>query len=151
MHIGNSFLWRQYTITEYYLWVHLHFPANERFSHSSIMGFFFHIGNIYYVYGTRWSCVNKTSNQNQAEIVLKKTSNCNYDFYLFYFRQPCSIMTSDVIEAVCQCLLAQAADAESLGGGGAARQVLEEFAHCLQDIIGAAQHTKPTQVPSNVL
>ncbi|CAH2093102.1 unnamed protein product [Euphydryas editha] len=59
-------------------------------------------------------------------------------------KQPCSFMTTEVIEAVCQCLLAAAVerdegerDAEPL------RAVLEEFARCLQDIISAAHHSAP--------
>ncbi|XP_072944681.1 uncharacterized protein [Epargyreus clarus] len=66
-------------------------------------------------------------------------------------KQPCSFMTSEVIEAVCQCLLAAAGEAGGGGGGEAAggeereplRDVIDEFARCLQDIIGAAHHAAP--------
>lgn len=63
-------------------------------------------------------------------------------------------MTSEVIEAVCQCLLAAAVDT---GDGDAAaeapqldgadrdpvRDVIEEFARCLQDIISASHQAQP--------
>ncbi|XP_049876230.1 protein lin-54 homolog isoform X2 [Pectinophora gossypiella] len=62
-------------------------------------------------------------------------------------KQPCSFMTTEVIEAVCQCLLAAAVE----GGGPAPvpaersplRSVLEEFARCLQDIISASHQAAP--------
>ncbi|XP_038222739.1 protein lin-54 homolog isoform X2 [Zerene cesonia] len=74
-------------------------------------------------------------------------------------KQPCSFMTSEVIEAVCQCLVAAAAEGEGVpggrGGDGVAggrgedadepdpvRDVIEEFARCLQDIISASQYTQ---------
>ncbi|GBP68548.1 Protein lin-54 homolog [Eumeta japonica] len=84
-------------------------------------------------------------------------------------KQPCSFVTSEVIEAVCQCLIAAAmegADGDGEGvddripfavsngqcntaqpsndEGEAVRAVIEEFARCLQDIINAAQHTQST-------
>ncbi|XP_013189834.2 protein lin-54 homolog isoform X1 [Amyelois transitella] len=55
---------------------------------------------------------------------------------LAHLKQPCSFMTSEVIEAVCQCLLAAAGDCAD-----PARDVLDEFARCLQDIIGASLHS----------
>ncbi|KAJ8712447.1 hypothetical protein PYW07_005289 [Mythimna separata] len=59
-------------------------------------------------------------------------------------KQPCSFMTSEVIEAVCQCLLAagaEGADAEPRAEPDALRDVIEEFARCLQDIISASHHS----------
>lgn len=66
-------------------------------------------------------------------------------------KEPYSFMTGDVIDAVCQCLLAAAVE----GGGSGAQAtvapaaptdpvqlVLEEFARCLQDIIGAARQAQ---------
>ncbi|XP_026321238.1 protein lin-54 homolog isoform X2 [Hyposmocoma kahamanoa] len=69
-------------------------------------------------------------------------------------KQPCSFMTSEVIEAVCQCLLAAAVDtgdsdataeARELDGADRdpVRDVIEEFARCLQDIISASHQAQP--------
>ncbi|KAJ2945752.1 hypothetical protein O0L34_g594 [Tuta absoluta] len=77
-------------------------------------------------------------------------------------KQPCSFMTSEVIEAVCQCLIAAAVESgregapEGGGGGGGGgagegaehdpvRDVIEEFARCLQDIISASHHPPEMQ------
>ncbi|XP_073961777.1 uncharacterized protein [Choristoneura fumiferana] len=69
-----------------------------------------------------------------------------------------NFMTTEVIEAVCQCLIAAggepgvgAGGGGGGGGGGAAaplppdpvRDVIEEFSRCLQDIINAAHHSTP--------
>ncbi|XP_026746326.1 protein lin-54 homolog isoform X3 [Trichoplusia ni] len=56
-------------------------------------------------------------------------------------KQPCSFMTSDVIEAVCQCLLAAAAADAPAPEPEPLRDVLEEFARCLQDIISASHQS----------
>ncbi|KAI8439615.1 hypothetical protein MSG28_013340 [Choristoneura fumiferana] len=71
---------------------------------------------------------------------------------------PEDFMTTEVIEAVCQCLIAAggepgvgAGGGGGGGGGGAAaplppdpvRDVIEEFSRCLQDIINAAHHSTP--------
>jgi hypothetical protein len=55
-------------------------------------------------------------------------------------------MTTEVIEAVCQCLLAASADSEArVAEPDPVRDVIEEFSRCLQDIIGASHHA-PNQV-----
>ncbi|KAM3965852.1 uncharacterized protein ACR2FA_000180 [Aphomia sociella] len=64
-------------------------------------------------------------------------------------KQPCSFMTSEVIEAVCQCLVAAAADPAASADPEDAepdplRDVIEEFARCLQDIISASHQTAPS-------
>ncbi|KAH9639613.1 hypothetical protein HF086_010020 [Spodoptera exigua] len=79
-------------------------------------------------------------------------------------KQPCSFMTSEVIEAVCQCLLAAGVEGDGGGGAGAAgdggagpgleprpepdpmRDVIEEFARCLQDIISASHQSTSLSV-----
>uniref|UniRef100_A0A2A4IYM3 CRC domain-containing protein n=1 Tax=Heliothis virescens TaxID=7102 RepID=A0A2A4IYM3_HELVI len=73
-------------------------------------------------------------------------------------KQPCSFMTSEVIEAVCQCLLAAGVEggagggAGGVAGGGAEaepdplRDVIEEFARCLQDIISASHQSTSLSV-----
>ncbi|XP_052743301.1 protein lin-54 homolog isoform X2 [Bicyclus anynana] len=61
-------------------------------------------------------------------------------------KQPCSFMTTEVIEAVCQCLIAAAVETKDElepREPDAMRDVIEEFARCLQDIIGAAHHSTP--------
>ncbi|XP_028161657.1 protein lin-54 homolog isoform X3 [Ostrinia furnacalis] len=58
-------------------------------------------------------------------------------------RQPCSFMTTEVIEAVCQCLLAASVEGgggEVVAGDDAVSLVLDEFSRCLQDIISASHH-----------
>jgi len=56
-------------------------------------------------------------------------------------QQPFSFVTQEVVEATCQCLLAQAEDGERLGVAEeqVERQVLEEFGRCLSQIIDFAQ------------
>ncbi|KAL0871368.1 hypothetical protein ABMA27_005103 [Loxostege sticticalis] len=63
-------------------------------------------------------------------------------------KQPCSFMTTEVIEAVCQCLLAASVEGEgnqalATGDGDPVRLVLDEFSRCLQDIISASHHAAP--------
>lgn len=59
-------------------------------------------------------------------------------------RLPFSFVTDDVVQATCQCLLAQAADAENEGKTPAMieKMVLEEFGRCLLSIIHTANGTK---------
>ncbi|XP_075980462.1 uncharacterized protein LOC142979444 isoform X2 [Anticarsia gemmatalis] len=74
-------------------------------------------------------------------------------------KQPCSFMTSEVIEAVCQCLIAAAVESgdgevevESEREEGARpdadpiSDVIEEFARCLQDIISASHQSSSLSV-----
>ncbi|CAH2044003.1 unnamed protein product, partial [Iphiclides podalirius] len=66
---------------------------------------------------------------------------------LMQLKQPCSFMTTEVIEAVCQCLLAAGGEArEGPEAPDPARDVIDEFARCLQDIISAAHHSSPLSV-----
>ena len=56
---------------------------------------------------------------------------------LFLFiRQPFSFVTSDVVEATCQCLLAQAEDAEShkLSQEDTEGMIIGEFGRCLKQV-----------------
>ncbi|KAG7312098.1 hypothetical protein JYU34_001550 [Plutella xylostella] len=65
-----------------------------------------------------------------------------------HLKQPCSFMTTEVIEAVCQCLIAAAAEGEGAqekaevpsmdDTSDPVTGVIEEFARCLQDIISAS-------------
>ncbi|XP_045774873.1 protein lin-54 homolog isoform X2 [Maniola jurtina] len=60
------------------------------------------------------------------------------------YKQPCSFMTTGVIEAVCQCLIASAVDNKDEPEQRVTdpmRNVIEEFARCLQDIISAAHQS----------
>lgn len=70
-------------------------------------------------------------------------------------------MTSEVIEAVCQCLLAAAVDSGDGDGTAEARElegadrdpvrdVIEEFARCLQDIISASHQAQPLSLLDEV-
>lgn len=72
-------------------------------------------------------------------------------------KQPCSFMTTEVIEAVCQCLIAAAAESEGNSPrsmdsadddeleppSSPVRDVIDEFARCLQEIIGASHQALP--------
>ena len=55
--------------------------------------------------------------------------------FLFH-RQPFSFVTSDVVEATCQCLLAQAEDAEShkLSQEDTEGMIIGEFGRCLKQV-----------------
>lgn len=55
-------------------------------------------------------------------------------------RSPESVITAAVVEAVCGCLLARAEEAEGEARGGVQGElrVLEEFGHCLAQIVQAA-------------
>ncbi|XP_041981971.1 protein lin-54 homolog isoform X3 [Aricia agestis] len=59
-------------------------------------------------------------------------------------KQPCTFMTEEVIDAVCQCLIAVAAPpappASPTPPGDPVLDVIDEFARCLRDVIAAAQH-----------
>lgn len=76
-------------------------------------------------------------------------------------------MTSEVIEAVCQCLLAAGVEGDGGAGDGGAgagpgagleprpepdpmRDVIEEFARCLQDIISASHQSTSLSVLDDV-
>ena len=64
-------------------------------------------------------------------------------YLLTFFRQPFSFVTSEVVEATCQCLLAQAEEAEKkdLGEVDTEAMVIEEFGRCLKQIIEIAKKT----------
>lgn len=59
-------------------------------------------------------------------------------------RLPFSFVTDDVVQATCQCLLAQASNAENEGKPQAMieKMILEEFGRCLLSIIHTANGTK---------
>ena len=62
---------------------------------------------------------------------------CHHLSKLFLFiRQPFSFVTSDVVEATCQCLLAQAEDAEShkLSHEDTEGMIIGEFGRCLKQV-----------------
>ncbi|XP_077999479.1 protein lin-54 homolog [Glandiceps talaboti] len=65
-------------------------------------------------------------------------------------RLPFSFITSEVAEATCQCLLAQAEEAESsnLAQAEAEKMILEEFGRCLLQIVHSASRTKAQQQQS---
>ena len=58
------------------------------------------------------------------------------ELFLFNNRQPFSFVTSDVVEATCQCLLAQAEDAEShkLSQEDTEGMIIGEFGRCLKQV-----------------
>lgn len=71
-------------------------------------------------------------------------------------------MTSEVIEAVCQCLVAAAAEsadaeaeadaeADARADADPMRDVIEEFARCLQDIISASHQSTTLSTLDEVL
>ncbi|XP_006824909.1 protein lin-54 homolog [Saccoglossus kowalevskii] len=64
-------------------------------------------------------------------------------------RLPFSFITSDVAEATCHCLLAQAEEAERTNTSHreAEQMILEEFGRCLLEIINSASKTKGPYQP----
>ncbi|XP_053610887.1 protein lin-54 homolog isoform X2 [Plodia interpunctella] len=70
------------------------------------------------------------------------------DAALHSLQQPCSFMTSEVIEAVCQCLVAAADAAPEELTKDPVADVVEEFARCLQDIISASLQAAPPVPPA---
>lgn len=63
---------------------------------------------------------------------------------LFCFRLPFTFVTKEVADATCECLLAQAEQAEKMGKSKAAaeRMILEEFGRCLMRVINSAGKSK---------
>ena len=63
---------------------------------------------------------------------------------LWYYRLPFTFVTSDVAEATCSCLLAQAEEAERTRQMDIVqeRMILEECGRCLMQIIESANRTK---------
>ena len=70
-------------------------------------------------------------------------SDLEIDFHCHDSRQPFSFVTTEVVEATCQCLLAQAEEAErkSLSEVENEAMVIEEFGRCLKQIIEIAKKT----------
>ncbi len=69
-------------------------------------------------------------------------------FIIFFFcRQPFSFLTPEVVEATCQCLLAQAEESERSGVGETETEalILEEFGRCLTQIIDIASKSRTQQ------
>jgi hypothetical protein len=79
------------------------------------------------------------------EIPLKYNSHC------YFFRQPFSFVTTEVVEATCQCLLAQAEEAERKGVAEFESEgmVIEEFGRCLKQIIEIAKKTNAGNTQSS--
>ncbi|CAG9788831.1 unnamed protein product [Diatraea saccharalis] len=69
-------------------------------------------------------------------------------------KQPCSFMTAEVIEAVCQCLIAASVDSSERARpeeeADPVRDVIEEFSRCLQDVISASHHAAPHHLSHEV-
>ncbi|CAG2161625.1 unnamed protein product, partial [Oppiella nova] len=63
-------------------------------------------------------------------------------------RLPCSFITPEVIEATCQCLLAQAEQGERVGIDlkQIEKLVIEEFGRCLTQIIDCAAKTRNSKL-----
>lgn len=63
---------------------------------------------------------------------------------LHHFRLPFTFVTKEVAEATCNCLLAQAEQADKKGKSKAAaeRMILEEFGRCLMSVINSAGKAK---------
>lgn len=61
-----------------------------------------------------------------------------------YHRQPFSFITPEVVEATCQCLLAQAEESErnKLKETEIEGLIIEEFGQCLMQIIDMANKSK---------
>lgn len=61
-----------------------------------------------------------------------------------HFRLPFTFVTKEVAEATCNCLLAQAEQADRKGESKAAaeRMILEEFGRCLMSVINSAGKAK---------
>lgn len=72
------------------------------------------------------------------------TYNFLYTFVFTCFRLPYTFITSEVAEATCACLLAQAEESERMKMPPVVqeRMVIEEFGRCLLQIIESANKTK---------
>ena len=68
--------------------------------------------------------------------------------YVSFSRPPFSFITQEVVEATCQCLLAQAEEADRMGRSSVETEgmVLEEFGRCLLQIIEYASKAKGIQI-----
>lgn len=65
--------------------------------------------------------------------------------YAFY-RQPFNFLTDKVVEITCQCLMAQADEAERnmFDNETSQRLIIEEFGRCLKEIIESAHKAEAT-------
>lgn len=66
--------------------------------------------------------------------------------FLACYRQPFNFLTDKVVEITCQCLMAQADEAERnmLDDETSQRLIIEEFGRCLKEIIESAHKAEAT-------
>jgi hypothetical protein len=69
-----------------------------------------------------------------------------YFIVFFFFRQPFNFLTDKVVEMTCQCLMAQAEEAERnmFDDETSEKLIIEEFGRCLKEIIESAHKAEAT-------
>lgn len=69
-----------------------------------------------------------------------------YIYTFFFYRQPFNFLTDKVVEITCQCLMAQADEAERnmYDDETSQRLIIEEFGRCLKEIIESAHKAETT-------
>lgn len=69
-----------------------------------------------------------------------------YIFCYLLYRQPFNFLTEKVVEITCQCLMAQADEAERnmFDDETSQRLIIEEFGRCLKEIIESAHKAEAT-------
>lgn len=99
-----------------------------------------------YIFLTR----NNPTQANRMESCLVTVLVCRWwlEWNRFFSRQPFSFINPEVVEATCQCLLAQAEESERNQQDEAQVEalILEEFGRCLVQIIEIANKSK---IPSS--
>lgn len=71
----------------------------------------------------------------------------SYTLYvLSHYRQPFNFLTDKVVDITCQCLMAQADEAERnmFDDETSQRLIIEEFGRCLKEIIESAHKAEAT-------
>lgn len=66
--------------------------------------------------------------------------------FLYFYRQPFNFLTDKVVEMTCECLIAQADEAERnmCDDETSQRLIIEEFGRCLKEIIESAHKAEAT-------
>ncbi|XP_054269282.1 protein lin-54 homolog isoform X2 [Macrosteles quadrilineatus] len=89
--------------------------------------------------GSKTSLQNSLKNKLSSEI--QEIASRSNNFSNQGTRQPFNLMTQEVVEATCQCLLAVEGDTKSQVSEQVERLILEEFGRCLVQIIDCASRT----------
>lgn len=88
--------------------------------------------------------VNRNFQMKECHPLRSNSTPSSSLFLKNHFRLPFTFVTKEVAEATCNCLLAQAEQADKKGKSKAAaeRMILEEFGRCLMSVINSAGKAK---------